>query len=1766
MQASSRYRLTEKILESKNTLIYRAKSQEDNKSYILKILKAEYPTPAQLRRFQQEYEITNSFSSNNIIKAYGLEDYQNKPVIIFEDFDSVSLTDLPEKGRLKTDTFLELAIQITDIVREIHEHDIIHKDINPSNFLIHTHSGKIKIIDFGISTRLSLEQPKVDNIQELEGTLQYLSPEQTGRMKKYLDYRSDYYSLGATLYELLSGKPPFDTNDPIELVHSHIARNPIPLHELDNAVPETVSRIILKLLAKTPENRYQSAAGIIADLKRCLNELRTDGSISLFELGQRDISSVFAITHDIYGRESEIKTLLAGYEDACAGKKKLVLVGGYSGVGKSSLVHKFREAIGKKRAYFTSGRFKQLQTSTAYAPLIQIFQELVRLVLTESISDLDHWKKTLIDSLGSNGRIIVNIIPEIELLIGPQPAVPELPAQEAENHFKLVFRNFVRTCTTLANPLTIFLDDMQWADSTTLKLMELVISDPEISSILIICSYRSNEVSSSHPLQITFDRIRKTQAEISTIKLGPISNEQIKNLISKSLHCSHELAAPLAEICLQKTDGNPFFLKQFLHSLHQKELIKFDTKQRVWCWDIESIQDVDATNNVVELMMEMIEKLPLSIQKVLQLAACIGDRFDLETLAAIHEKSQGETLRDIRQAREIGFIVADPQPEKHGYGIEEKKGTEFSIQPDDNVPHFRFTHDQIQHVAYSLIPEEEKRIIHLKIGRLILKNNPDLRHEHKILQIVRQLNLGSDLIEDIEEKSELAELNLLATRIVKALTAYAEAIKFLEAGIALLSKKCWQQHYHLSLALYTETIELYYLTSRFTEMHNNFNVVMKNGRTLLDKVKAYEILIQAYKAQNRLMDAVKTGLFVLNLFGLTVPEKITKLKVLYAFLKVKISLLGKKPEDLLALPRMTDPYKQAVMNILTNIGTAAYYAAPNLFLYLAFKSAGLSIKYGNTSQSAVFGYPVYGFLQCAITGDIETGYKYGMLSLELQKKLLNGKVNPLTVYLVTNLIRHWKEHLRKTLPLILEAYKGALDIGHIEIAANSAYSYSYRFYFAGNNLKEVEKELAKYREEIDQLGQQIPLYRQMIFQQMVQNLLIPNKEPFKLIGDFYNEEEMIPRHEVAHDGTTLFILYLAKLMHSYLFQEFNQARENALLAEKYLGNVIASIFVPLFYFYYSLTLLAIYNDATLLEKIAIRKKITSQKKKMRKWANHSQANYQHKYMLIEAELSRVTGRDLDAMEYYDNAIQLARDYEYYQEEALALELAARFYLDRKRNRIAVSYMQGAYHCYEKWGADVKILWLRDQYRQIIATSHISNQEERIATFTVTSSASLAKSSQLDLMTVIKSSMAMTKEIILDDFLMKMMKIVIENAGAQRGYLLFHENDYWTVKTMGTVDRGEVRVTKNIPIGFEREIPQTLVDYVARTRKEVVLDSAVHNGLFTNDEYVVKNKPKSIICLPVIHQGKISCILYLENNLIFGAFTPDRLATLNIMGAQAGISLRNSQLYEELEATIEKLHTEMEKRKETQQQLLHVEKLTAIGRLTASIAHEFGNPLTGIRFLLSDILKRVNFNSEDKKLLNVGLEECDRMRSLIRKLNKFNRPSLEKRKLVDIHHIIENVLLFQKKYLESKKITLVRQFDTTIPKIIAVEDQITQVFINLIINAADATPKEGGTVTISTTSDSEVLQIAIKDTGSGISEKNHKLIFEPFFSTKTEDGTGLGLSNSYIIINNHGGSITVSSKPGHGATFTITLPLPFENYHEPDSDTDSSSKYYTETTN
>ncbi|MBI2306159.1 MAG: diguanylate cyclase [Rhodocyclales bacterium] len=1498
------YRLTERLHDDRQTRVYRARRVADDFPVVLKILADDQPLSEAIPRYRREYEVTRSLGGiEGVIKVYDLVNVQNSLMIVEEDIGAESLDRLLAKELPNLAQALEIAVRIAHILGEIHQHNVIHKDLNPANVIWNRDSGELRVIDFGIASQLTQEQQEFQSPGQLEGTLAYTSPEQTGRVNRKLDYRSDLYSFGVTLYELLSGILPFSSREGIELVHAHIAVTPPPPHQVNPRVPLALSQIVMRLIEKMADDRYQSAWGVKHDLERCRAELRGAGSIAPFPLGEGDVPARFHVPQRLYGRAQEVAAIIAVFDRAADGAAELLLVKGSPGVGKSALVHEVHKPLTERRGNFVSGKFDQYQRDVPFYAWTLAFQDLCHLLLQEDEDALAQWRARILADVGNLGRVLTDVVPSIELIIGAQPEVPPLAGEQALNRLNYVFGNFIKAISTPEHPLVIFIDDWQWADSGSLSLLRFVLGSSRSDNLLVICSYRDNEVDCAHPLHAALADIGRSGTEIGTIHLQNLGSDDVRQLIGDALGDAPGLQ-DLARLLYEKTQGNAFFLVQLLNDLHERAAISFDRAKRCWTWQQALIEAAGIADNVVELMAERIRSLPAATERALINAACIGDRFQLAMLARMLDRPAHLVADDLDLALQEGIII----PLGSGYRFARQKG-------NTAAAHYQFVHDRVRQAAYGLAGSEASERMHYDIARMWLDGASPDEQDRNIFDIANQYNAGRRLIDGPRQRNELLDINLRAGKRARLAADHASALNYFQTALELRSERCWRDQPKQTAELFLLAADAAFLCKDYAAMEAWLDDHLTHVESLLERVAALKIRLQAYVAQNRLAEAVDVGLHALQLLGTWLPKSPGKLRVAARLIETRLAIKRKSFTDLYVLPEMTDPYRLETMELLGLLLPPAYWTSQGLLALVVFQMVRETLTHGY-SPNAGYGLSWWGITESAMLGNIDAGAVFGEFAVELARKHQLKLQQPL--FFAGWIIHKYKHPLRESLPLLEQAYAVSLEKGDFEYASYARNNQMQLLFHSGTCLGDLLPEMARAHRDLLRYQVGSSLYWHDIWWQAAQNFVSGPTPVDVLAGPAYDETVSLPQHLKVNDHSTLFLLHCAKLMLAVFFNDVGQALTHAGSARRSLTGGTGMHAETLFHFYESLALLADAEGKRYQYHLRFLQRIADNQKKLARWAEHAPTNHRHHWCLVEAERLRVIGNTEGATSHYEMAIDLAREGGFLHEEALACELAARFQRRQRRERLAAYYLRQALHLYERWGASGKVDQLRAQFPMLLLTVSQGPGPRSAAPHR----SSVQRGEAFDLEAVTQASQAISSEIVIDNLIKTLLRIVIAHSGAQRAVLILRYESGLRIEATGIADETVEVGVEAIPVD-EREnlpLPKTLIQYVGRTLKSMVIDDARAQTPFSRDPYFLRERPVSVLCEPILQQGKLVGMLYLENNLTAGAFTEERLELLRLLSAQAAISIENARLYGRLEQKVEERTQKLQDSLATQEQL------------------------------------------------------------------------------------------------------------------------------------------------------------------------------------------------------------------------------------------------------
>ncbi len=1475
MRSIQGYNLIEEIDQGFRSTLYRARKTGDRDDVILELIDASQASPLEIARVKYEFEKIKTLDHPHILRVKDVFEYEHAVAVVTEWFLGRPFYSAFVPGAVDTSSFLTVAETLAQTLGYIHKQGVLHQSIAPHRIRCGPSADEIKITGFGATHLITRIYEEIYDPAVVQTILPYMAPEQTGRMNCSVDHRADLYALGVLFYELLTGATPFSSDDPMEIIHAHLAFQPPSPSKKNPAVLEPVSDIVMKLLAKTVENRYQSAFGVATDLAECARQLRKHGEIQKFVLGRRDIAPRLHIPEKPVGREKEIETLMAAFERAACGGNELFMVAGRPGIGKTTLINEIQKPVVARRAYFISGKAEQYKSDIPYFVMIQAFEDLARKLLGEPDERIKTWKKDILAAMGTSSRLIIDLFPDFKHIIGPQPEMAPTGRGVAHHQIAYIFKEFLKVCATQRHPMVIFADDLHWADAASLNLIRTLSTEPEIQYLLIIGAFRDSAVDDAHPLVRSISEAEKKGARINTITLPPLSEADVHRMLVDLLRSDDASVSVLSDLVYRKTNGNPFFIRQFLKTIYEKKALRRDGGSG-WTWDLEKIRDIEATENVVDLMAARIAAMPASTLDILKICACYGSRFNLEAVADVCGTSIEETLAQCAAAVDEGLIFF-----KGNTGI--------------------FSHDRIREGVYRLLIGDEGIQAHYRIGRYLLENTPEDRLDEDITDVVNHFNIARDLITSVDELIQAARLNRRAGQKAMGSGAFESAFYYFRTGIDFITAaaakndpetSCWQTDYDLALALYNGCAQAAYLVTDYEKMQHLTGVILNHARAFQDTIIAHIIRLNSLMAQNRLEEVIRTGLSVLKSMGVGFPEKPTKLNILAELIRTKICIRGKKPRNFLKLPLTTDPAVSSQIEVMAVITSTAYWTAPNLLPLILLRLMRIFTQHGNT-EYAPYVYAGYGMMLCSL-GDMDKGYAYGRMAAELLDQITTPRYRARSLMVINTFVRHWKEHAGNSIDPLLEAFHSGMEHGDIEFAGHALMAAADTQYLTAAPMDTLDMEFRDYIKRLNRIGQVSNLHVVRIDHQAVLNLTGKSENIDMLIGESYDETLMLSVHEQAKDRTSLVHLYFNKLLLNLVFENTEKAYFLAERVKRIIEGKIASLLYAVAFFYVSLAHVRHLPQAGRILKTKILLQLAQNRKTLKKWADHAPENFRHMHDLLEAETARIQGQTQNAAALYKKAVQGAEKNGYIQHAALACEHLAGFYADQGIEEFAASYMAKAVELYGRWGAHAKVRLLHQQHQRLLETlpggfetAKLSKQPSFLPRV----------SDRLDIAAVMKMSQAVSSEIQLDRLLVALMRVIMESSGAQTARLILNRDGRLVVDAKANVNMEGIEVLQSVPVEHCYGLCLGIVNYVKRTGVPLVLDDAQTHERFARDPYILENRIRSVLCLPLIRQQKNIGLIYLENNLTPNAFTPDRLEMISLLSTQAANCLENAILFE-----------------------------------------------------------------------------------------------------------------------------------------------------------------------------------------------------------------------------------------------------------------------------
>lgn len=1784
----SGYKIIERINEGKSSVVYRG-IDESNRKCILKVIKSDKADLEQINKIINEYETVKNINSNGVIKTYGLKQIQGNTILILEDFNALSLKSfLKNSSIIDVQTFLKIAVKIASSLEEIHRHNIIHGDIKPDNILINPENLQIKLTDFGFSFNSDSKNNKkfIDNLEK--ENLKYISPEQTGRMNQEIDIRTDFYSMGIVFYEMLMGSTPFNSDDVMEIIHQHIAKKPFSPNEINSLIPKSVSEIIMKLLEKNVNERYKSDYGIIYDLKLCLEKITNKQPIDDFIPGRFDISQEFNISQKTYGKNFALKNVLSILDNFRLDKPNIVFINGKAGIGKTYFLNYLSTNFIKRKNNLVFIRFDKTKKTNPYYCFIQALSQFTNELIIQNKTELNIIKEKITDELADNIYLLTEKIPELAILFDDKKFMGNINYKDSQINFNVALKKFLKIFSLKDKPLTICVDDLNYADPATSNLIKDLLSDEQFKYLNLILINKDDEENQNVSVfykdsddlrQKVIEMANTLNISVNQINLQAFDLNEIIMLISDTFGYDINETEKIAKVIFSKTQGNPFFINEFIKNLYDKKIIYFKPGFG-WVWNIEDVSKMEMTKNVIDLMVEKINYLPDDTIDVLKAASCIGVSFDSKFLAKIYDERLKKINLELNNALNNGILILSH--EKNNYS---KNNTYKSIN--------KFSHDKIHETIYSLIDSKSKSNFHYKIGKEIYQEDKD-----KIYEISNHLNLAIDVIKEKNEEMELAKLNLTASIKAKESSAYTLALDYIKKSVNLIDQNLWNKDYETAFEIYLEYARIEYFNLNFKESEEILDELFKKAINNSDKARICELKSIIYITVNKVKEAINTGILGLKFLNFDIPLNPININSQLAIEFFRTRRLLKKIDlkEIPNLPKLQDEKLIMIMNIMIVVVTAAYMCNTSLMFLIVHKMINISLKNGNSSVSA-YAYSAYASFYSYTLNDPKKGYDLGRASIQLLEKYQNPSIKTKVNFIFSNLVHDWSKHDREDIKIMSGNIKTGIESGDLLYAGYSVLHLIVKMFIYGDNLDLIYNVAKNNSNLMIQTRDSNVLEEFLLRTQLILSLKGLTYSNNTLSDNNFNEEKFFYIIKKSGNISTLAQAYIVKMQMNYFFENYESALEYAEEAKKYLLGCYANNMIPEFYFFYSLTL-----SSLCIKKPHIYKKrkyisiIKSNQKKMRKWAEGCHESFLHRYILIEAELAFINQKYSKASEYYNESIELSGKYGFTHYQALANELSGKFYLSRGHELIAKEYINEAHLCYNKWGAKGKTVELEKKYPFIF---NQNKESEDILDF----KHNLINKNdlKLDLETVIKASQTLSGEIFLDKLIDKLMKIVVENAGAQRGVLILKNKDELFIEAEGDINYEKTIFFPNKRMDLSDNVSHSIINYVERTGNDVVIDDAITDGVFTSDYYIISKKPKSILCIPINKQQYLIGILYLENNLTKSAFTSDRIQVLKLIASQAAISLENARLYDEmrelnisLEQNKNSLEDMVDKRSKqlrlTQKKLVDAAHRSGMAEIATGVLHNIGNILNGVNISSQLITERIenskveglikanslleqNRNNlaeflindpKGKKLVQYYLSLGDILKKEIDDIAKENQSLSGKITLmkeviatqqnyakvgflnekVNPVTIIEDAISIQMVSLIKNNIRIIKNYNTE-SEISIQKSKIINILINLLKNSEEAlennTEEKIIKIELGQYQNKSVF-IKISDNGQGIPEENINKIFNHGFTTKIT-GHGFGLHTSANAMTEMGGKIFVKSDGlNKGATFKLVFPV------------------------
>ncbi|WP_322923165.1 diguanylate cyclase [Paenibacillus campi] len=1478
-----KYTVIEEIADHGNKAIYRCINNLSGQRVIAKVLGAKVSTYEAIMRIKKEYKLLSELSPTitGIIRPIQLEERGGYMVLTLEDISGESLKSIMNKQRLDTQTILHVAIKLTDIIGSIHERQIIHKDIKPANLIWNRETDELRLIDFDLSVRWHNEKSDYIVNGVMEGSLGYISPEQTGRINRTIDYRSDFYSLGVTLYEMLTGSRPHPMSSTMDQIYAIIARKPVsPYEQTSGKIPQSLSNIVMKLLEKSPEDRYRSAYGIRADLRKCL----ASPVNYHFKVGQDDRMTFFRIPQKLYGRDQEMALLENALDRSIQERVQLVLVAGEAGVGKTAFVNELQTSVSTRKGYLVQGKFEQYNKNIPYSAFIEALRSLLSQWMNGPDEERIGLQHALKLHLGANAGLMTRWLPELEQLIGSQREPDQLLPVEENNRFFMSVLRLLETLAGQQKPIVLFLDDVQWADGSSIQLFTRLLESKTLKRVMMIASYRPNEVNELHPLTIAMQRVQE-QEFIHQLHLLPLSEAAIQQFISDTVELSTQLLRWIAPIIYRQTGGNPFFVQEILRDLYKQQALYFDEGTGQWNLDRSRIHALTSNEDLIDYLIQKMKTLPSETQLILSTAALIGRSFHWRVLQLIGHADKNQLLPALLQA--VAQDILLPQQASYHLLDESSLSTEELNRLDIQ---FTFQHDKLQQALYQMIDPKLRKNLHVKLGWLLLNQHPENGIKTDIMDIAGHLNQGLELVVRDDDRERIIEVNLQAGRRAKKAFGYGAALTFLDAAIGLSTVHHWSTHYERMYELHFLYSECAYLLQKWDQGDRISMLLLEKAETDLEQASIYEMRSSHYMYLGMMEEAIAAGIDGLACFNFKMPKRFTMANVAKELIAVKLKLGKRKPQELLEEPEVKEPRMKMIMRLLRGFAAPSFITGKKeLFAWSVLKQTALSVRYGNSPESAG-AYVGYAMLLSGL-GDFKGAEEYGRLAVELNRKFDDLQWRSQIHVLYTLFCYTWShdwETLEEEYSLTMEYSLQSGDLLYV----------SHAYYYM--NLWNPGMEIDTYLQESDYILDKIEdtnymptLATARLAQQKFRLLAGKLERTDSLDEGAFSEKEYLELLHKARYYSGIAIYYVTHLQISFLFEQKGRSKELLQHADPVMPTLAGSAFMEEASFYTLMCLAADYDLYTAKEKGRVRRRMKRELGRMKKLANHHPHNFLSQYEMMQAEWLRVNERYREAEGHYHQALRHSEQGHFTRYKAIASELAGRFYLERQLPEIAAYYVKQASYYYSVWGAKAKAMQLQSAYEDLMG--HIQwlplhgDQTMSIST------------ENIDIHLLLKASQSFSREIEIDQLLHNIMNVVLINAGAQRGCMIMKSGP--SLWAEGRYDEYSDQI--NVQVYHDQhtlgtEFPWLTLEEVATDKETLIYSDARLSNRLSDVRYMSDHQPKSVLCMPLVNQDRVIAVIYLENNLITGAFTRERLNMINLLSREMVYAIENASLYSELE--------------------------------------------------------------------------------------------------------------------------------------------------------------------------------------------------------------------------------------------------------------------------